>query len=262
MLVISYGITKSGSTLAFELVKRALINSGHPQDRLSDEVVAPGHKINFIESVSPERIQKLDREIGDDRIIVVKAHTGLNRETFTYLDPLCAEGRLKVQAIFRDPRDVCLSMIDAGRNARANGLSAFAEIRDMSDAIESVERQLSNLRRWGAVSNALLISYDAAAFDTDTAITSIENYLGISCDHKTVLNEVMNEAFTQKNKAVRSRHLQELSDSDRKIMDIVFGVFLKRVCTQGDFSWFSDVRRSLEKRQGGAKKPARGNVGA
>ena len=254
MLVLSYGITKSGSTLAFELVKRALINSGYQQDRLSDAVVAPGHKINFIESVSPERIEKLGREIGDDRIIVVKTHAGLDKESFLYADSLCAKGQLKVQVVFRDPRDVCLSMIDAGRNARSNAQTAFSEIRDMADAIEGVERQLGKLRRWGAVSDALAISYDTAAFDTDAALTSIESYLGISCDHESVINEVMHEAFTQKNKAVRSRHLQELSDADRKIMDIVFGVFLKRVCAEGDLSWFTDVRRSLEKRPGRSKK--------
>jgi len=245
MLVICYGITKSGSTLAFELAKQALAHCGHPQDRLSDEVVTPGHKINFVDSMSAARIEKLEHEIGPDRIIAVKTHAGLDREKFQYVDRLCADGRLKVQIVYRDPRDVCLSMVDAGRKARAQGHGAFSEIHDISDAIHSVEKQLAKLRRWGALSNVLRISYDKAAFETDAALSAIDAHLGLASNHAAVIDEVMNRAFTQKNKGVRGRHRNELNEPDRKVMAIVFGAFLKQVLAEDDFSWFTDARRSL-----------------
>ena len=258
MIVLCYGVTKSGSTLAFELAKRALANCGHSQDRLSDEAIPSGHKINFIDSISPEIIAQLDKEIGPKRMVAIKTHTGLDRESFLHLDKLSAAGRIKVQAVYRDPRDICLSMIDAGKSARAAGQSAFSEIHDMADAIQAVERQLGKLRRWGALTNVLLISYDSAAFDTEKALIAIDKQLGISSNHKVVIDEVMNEAFTQRNKAVRARHRQELSASERKIMDIVFGGFLKRVCVQQDYSWFTDARRMIQRRSDRVKETTNG----
>lgn len=254
MLVICYGITKSGSTLAFELAKQALANCGHPQARLSDEAVTPGHKINFVDSISATRIERLDHEVGPDRIIAVKTHAGLDREKFQYVDRLCADGRLKVQIVYRDPRDVCLSMVDAGRKARAQGHGAFSEIHDISDAIQSVEKQLAKLRRWGALSNVLRIGYDSAAFETDAALSAIDAHLGIASSHTTVIDEVMNRSFTQKNKGVRGRYRNELNEPDRKVMGIVFGEFLNRVFAENDFSWFTDARRSLLSRAPAAAK--------
>jgi hypothetical protein len=249
MLVVCYGVTKSGSTLAFELAKRALANSGHSQARLSDQALGTKHNINFIDSISPDRIKAMEAEVGPDSLVAIKTHTGLDRRNFRYIDDLCAQGHLKVQVVYRDPRDVCLSMIDAGMRARAAGHGAFSEIRDMADAVQAVERQLGKLRRWGALTNALIVGYEDVAFNTEAALTQIESHLGVSSDHEAVIDEVMNKAFTQKNKAVPARHRTELNDADRKLLDLVFGPFLRRVCARKDYTWFTDVRRSLLRKE-------------
>ncbi|WP_189638928.1 hypothetical protein [Paramylibacter ulvae] len=47
MIVFCYGMTKCGSTLAFETARSALELSGYPQPRLSMSALGVTRKINF-----------------------------------------------------------------------------------------------------------------------------------------------------------------------------------------------------------------------
>src|ERR1700742_1538772 len=104
MLILCYGITKSGSTLAFELVKGMLKSTGHPQQRLSDDVVNPGHRVNYVQPLDRRRLNLLLAEIGQ-RWIAVKTHAGFNDPLFPYLEQLVDEDKLRIMASYRDPRD-------------------------------------------------------------------------------------------------------------------------------------------------------------
>ncbi len=64
MLVFCFGITRSGSTLAFEPIKGMLESIGHPQERLPDGPVNAQKRMNFIEPVDERRIDLLLSTIG------------------------------------------------------------------------------------------------------------------------------------------------------------------------------------------------------
>jgi DNA-binding MarR family transcriptional regulator len=238
MLVMCYGVTKSGSTLAFELAKKALESAGYEQPVLSDSVVDPGRRVNFISNVTSERIKALVKEIGGDRIIAVKTHVGLSPETVELMNELARTGDAKVHTVVRDPRDVCLSLLDAGAKARQKGKEAFAEVYTLEDASANVVKQLERLRCWGSINGALILDYKQAAFSPEEALIQIEQHLGITCDHAAVIDKVMNQTFTQKNKGVKDRYISELSEGDKETLKRTFGEFITKVCEARDYSWF------------------------
>src|SRR6476661_3839031 len=68
MLVLCYGITKSGSTLTFELIKGVLETSGNPQQRLPDGPVNPDHRINYVQPLNRKRLKELVSAVGESWI--------------------------------------------------------------------------------------------------------------------------------------------------------------------------------------------------
>jgi Sulfotransferase domain len=238
MIVTCYGITKSGSTLAFELACKALANVGHPQTRLADELVDAGHNINFLSELPVHRLQNLITAVDDGSIVAFKTHGGLGQPAFRLATDLCSRGLLRVQVVWRDPRDVCLSLVDAGAQARAANRDSFSEIVTLEEAATEVCKQLANLRKWASMPGALILSYDEVAFDTDRALQAIDTHLGIRSDHEAVIDEVFNRTFTQKNKGVKNRYTTELDDEQLMMLETRFSKFIKTVCVERDYSWF------------------------
>jgi len=210
MVVISYGITKSGSTLAFELAKGVLSVAGFRQRRLCDSLVEPGHKVNFINDLSSQRIIKILAHLNSDEKIVIKTHSAPPAKEFVQLEGLIRDGQLKVHIAMRDPRDVCLSLLDAGNAARKKDRPAFSEIYSIEDAVKSVQNQLPRLRFWSSLSDVLPIWYEKAAFDQEAVIENIEKNLNLNIDSQKVQIHV-NQAFTQLNKGQPSRYASEMS---------------------------------------------------
>jgi hypothetical protein len=140
MLVLCYGLTKSGSTLAFELIKAMLNSAGHAQERLPDGPVNPGHRVNYVQPLNRQRLNDILSAVGD-RWIAVKTHAGIADPMFTYLEKLQRERRIQVVVSYRDPRDICLAMLDAGSAARTAGVKEFSEITDLAVAATRVAEQ-------------------------------------------------------------------------------------------------------------------------
>lgn len=242
MLILCYGITKSGSTLAFELVKGMLASVGHPQDVLPGGVVFPGKKINFVTKVNRESIDRLLAAIPDGRTIAVKTHVMFDRETFAYLEGLQAERKVQAIASYRDPRDICLSLIDANARARLMGKDSWARATDLENTVPVVQRQLRVFGNWASMKGTLRLNYAVVAFAPDEAIDAIERVLGITCDRAAAKRHAFHKAFTQKNKAIPERHVSELSPQQKEEMDKAFGDFIARVCIANDEAWFSGYR--------------------
>ncbi len=250
MIVLSYGMTKSGSTLAFELCKAILEKRGFAQRRLPDEVVTPGHHINFLQEVSVVGLQALLKEVAQGEFVAIKLHTGLRQPEADFIGQQISAGTIKLHVNFRDPREVCLSLVDAGAKAREKQRQAFSEIVTLSDAANAVKRQLNICRRWGSIEGALPLFYNQVAFETGAAIERICADFGFPMFDQPTCAELMaplfGETFTQKNKAVKDRYKDDLTvRQNEMLLDQIPGVrpFINRVCEQGDYSWFSQIRR-------------------
>lgn len=144
MIVISFGVRKSGSTLAFEMAKAVLELVGHPQDLLPGGLVDPGHDINVVGTWTDERLARLIDETDGTRI-VVRTHGHPRRLSTDSVREHLRAGRLKIHVVFRDPRDGVLSLLD---EARKNPDKAGPLTVD--EAIARLRPKVEKLRQWGA----------------------------------------------------------------------------------------------------------------
>lgn len=257
MLVLCYGIPKSGSTLAFELVKGMLQSAGFDQetfvnDRLGPERLkraGPANR-NYVMRLSKQKIKDLISEIGPDRKIAVKTHARFQERLFPWLERMQADGQLQVIASYRDPREICLSLLDAGEKARTRGVKTFASVSDLRHAQENVQQRLEEFRKWAALRGTLRLSYNTVAFSPDDAIDLIERTLDIKCDREAAKKYAYELASTQKNKAKKDRYRSDLTDAQNSEMVGVFGEFIERACLQNDQAWFKKCRRGVLRRIG------------
>jgi len=257
MIVLSYGMTKSGSTLAFELCKSILQQKGFEQRRLPDNVVAPGHHINFINDVSIPVLGRALEEVSSTEIIAIKTHAAVQQAAIPFIETAISQGQMKVQVNLRDPREICLSLVDAGAKAREKNRAAFSEIQSLEDAAKVASQQLVSCRRWGSIAGALHLFYNEVAFDTPLAVRQICTDFGFQTfndeELKIVLDRVFNDAFTQRNKAVKDRYKDDLTIRQNEFLlrELRGGQgFIRRVCEQRDFSWFRQSREAKEEAAG------------
>jgi Sulfotransferase domain len=252
MLIISYGIPKSGSTLAYELVRGMLLNAGHSQDlenkdRRGVQPLERRMKRNFSGQMGRAEIAALLEQIGPDSRIAVKTHAWFEEESYSWIDALCEKGEVLVIASCRDPRDICLSLLDAAGRARDAGTAAFANVRDMEHAAKKVKHRVNDFRIWASFRNAVRLDYEDVAFDTVKAIDKIERALGIVCNREEVLRYALEDAVTLKNKAKSHRHKEEMTEAQRQILDEHFRAFLRNVVERDDQVWFDKMREKLLK---------------
>jgi hypothetical protein len=246
MLVICYGIAKSGSTLAFELVRGLLESAGHSQKKFKGATgLKPGSRGNHLDSVDKESLAALIDEIGPDRILAAKTHKVFDEESFVWMEEQQRLRRLQVMASYRDPRDICLSLVDHGARSRDNGRRGFARVENLDDATLMVQRAITKFAKWGALEGTLRLYFETVAFEPDEAIAAIERTLGVKGDAEATKRHAFEDAFTQRNKAKRNRYLDEMDAAQQAHMLETFGPFIERVCTAKDDEWYRAFRGKL-----------------
>jgi len=251
MLVLCYGMPKSGSTLAFELVKGVLRSAGFEQENFvndqtgEENLKTPGPgKRNFIRGVEKEKLAGIMARIGPNRKIAIKTHTDFPDELFGWFEEMQAKGELQIFASYRDPREMVLSLRDAAERAKKQGFDAFVENAEGRRVLRNVRNRLLEFRKWASVKGAARLDYDTVGFLPDEAINRIEKMLNVTSDREAAKHYAFHEAATQKNKAKRSRY-RELSESENAEMLRRYGEFIDRVCEQDDQSWFDECRDAM-----------------
>jgi hypothetical protein len=239
MIVISYGITQSGSTLAFEMAKAILEIAGHPQERLTDDLVEEENHINFVRDWTDERMARLIQAATGTRL-VVKTHRGpLALSKAKVFDALDA-GELKIHVVFRDPRDTIVSMIDHAHRERWLGKPGLGELQGFEAAIGRLGRQLPALRGWGSFPS-LKLQYEQFAFDRVAGPKLIADDLGVTADPDEVW-EMVRDRFTQKNVARPERFRAELWPDELARVERAFPLFLELVRGNPCVGWFEAAR--------------------
>ncbi len=252
MLVFCYGIPKSGSTLAYELVRGMLQSAGHGQqafhnDRAPATRLRSKHARNFAGKITRDTVSQLLERIGSSQIVAVKTHSNLTGDMFAWMAELHASGQVRIIASYRDPRDICLALREAGAAAIKDGaaLNPFGVISDLAKARRHVAQRLEQFRKWAAIPGALRLDYDVVAFSPDQAMDAIEGVLGIKSNRKRAKRWAFEQAHTLKRTAKRHRYLEELNEQEKAEMLEVFGEFIQRVCEENDQTWFDECRQRM-----------------
>lgn len=229
MLVFSYGIPKSGSTLAFRIATGVAVLGGHWQPLLrADLRLIRGHTYNFAQELDPDVLSRLADRFRD-RILVIKTHARPGPEWIAAYQALAARGLVSAHVNHRDPRDICLALLDAGAMARAKGEAAFSEFVTLEDSVAAVRRYLGELALWTGLPNTLTLRYEITGFRTDEAIDRIKAHLGIGCPNWLVRFYVQRIAFTHRNKARPERHRAEMEPALAARLTQAFGPYLRRM---------------------------------
>ena len=208
LLYFSYGMTKTGSTLAFELVRTALDLSGFPQDRLEMEAILDSSSINFVRRLTDSQLTSLSDEAKRRGYpIVLKTHSRPTRALINMI----LSGEALADASYRDPRDMVLSMLDHGNRARKNGQKSFSNLYTSEDTLENIRHQHNTLTAWLRIPGTLPLYFEDVAFETAAIAKTILERLDLKLDPAVLADVVLSQRFTQKNKAVRLRYPNEMN---------------------------------------------------
>jgi len=206
-IYFSYGMTKSGSTLGYELARSAFEYAGYAQPRLSLDAVEFRKNVNFVNSVDEKRANAIRNEINEiGHPIALKTHSRPESNIVEMLN----SGEASAHAIYRDPRDIALSMLDHGKRARARGKPAFSEFHTIEDTYDNIRHQSNTLLAWLSLPNVRPIYYEDVAFNMKGTTEQLLRDLNVDVDVSSVMQHATTDRFTQKNKAVSNRHTNEM----------------------------------------------------
>jgi hypothetical protein len=222
LIYISYGMRKSGSTLAFELTRAILEQNGYWQKRLSRNAVPSDAAINFVHRLSAARLERIESEARSlGYPIVLKTHVAPTRDVEAWV----RSGRIQGHCVYRDPREMALSTMDHGRRARANGEQAFAGIETLDDAIRDIRRQVPWFRAWARLPGFTPLSYDQVAFDTQATVRLLCEQIGLAADPAEVERIAKTTRFTQYNKGVPGRAKELAPEDGARILEEFRGFY-------------------------------------
>jgi hypothetical protein len=206
-IYISYGITKSASTFAWQLIKQTALIGGLPIATLTAKSKGANSPEDYIDPVSEENLNLIQEDVGD-LPVVIKTHGGATPAAAR----LVADGTADVFASYRDLRDVALSLLDHGARSRAKGIKDFSEFREVEDTLEDIKVQVRRFENWVKLCNPLLLSYDEICFDTQSTISRIAGRLGVSVDVEAISNEFISNKnlIGQFNKGENRRFEREM----------------------------------------------------
>jgi hypothetical protein len=236
VIVVSFGINRSGSTLAFEMAKAVLELNGYPQQRLEDDLVTEGHHINFIRQWTDAKLARL-LEATEGSCLVIKTHGGPFALSPAKVCEALDAGELLIHVVFRDPRDTIVSLLehDVHQRQRRSDDPTWREIRSVDAAIRRVGDRLEALRHWGSYPS-LKLQYERFAFDRITGPQLIADDLGLPVDPDEVW-EMMRDRFTQRNVGRTRRYKTDLWPAEITRIERAFPLFLELVAGN-DLGWF------------------------
>ncbi len=232
LLYFSYGMTKTGSTLAFQLVRSALDLCGFPQDRVPLDVVNPVLRRNFVNHITPHQLEALKNE-------AKKRGYPIALKTHMRPDPCVVEaiqsGEAIAHACYRDPRDMALSMLDHGQKSRETVGEEFAELTNLEDAFTNIRSQHDSLTAWLRLPNVMPLYFEDIAFNTVETTRRILRQLKLKIDPEVLAEVVQTQRFTQKNKALRLRYPEEMDKTLSATIATEFAPLIERFINNRDY---------------------------
>ena len=169
-LFISYGMTRSGSTLAFETEKAILEKYGMPQEK----IIIKGLE-NWIENYLPEKylsdinsLKKINEETGTN-FVVFKTHGAANEKLLNFIRKF----KIPVTISVRDPKDIIISLLEISKKNRSINETGFINIISFKDALRNIEEDLWRLETWKPLIEegiAKVIPYEETIKDAEIII--------------------------------------------------------------------------------------------
>ncbi len=210
-LFISYGMTRSGSTLAFETEKAILENYGMSQDK----IVYKGLE-NWIENYLPEKyLSDIDslKNINTktlDNFVVFKTHGAANKKLINFIRKF----KIPVTISVRDPKDIIISLLEISKKNRSINETGFINIISFKDALRNIEEDLWRLETWKPLIEegiAKVIPYEETIEDAETILQFLADLTSKPKLLISDIKEITKKRFTQFNIGIVGRGQKSLN---------------------------------------------------
>lgn len=173
-VIIAHGQPKSGSTFLFAAATELcdLINGENIYVTL-ESCMGAG---------APIFHSKLDAQLVEDMLIkardktlVIKTHDFLPDDVRHMIE----DKRVRAFTSFRDPRDACRSMLDAGISDRAKGNNRwFASRSKVEELTRPISAHLRQVQTWIDCADVLALPYYIISNNQDYAVRLLSKHLG------------------------------------------------------------------------------------
>lgn len=157
-----------------------MVEAGHPDNRkIRAEFNLEFMKFDGcnIQEPTREKLETLTLPPVGNHSFAVKTHFPPNQ----YVLELLSTGKIKATYIYRDPRDIVISGLDAGRKLRERGIfDRFGKLNTMKEAIDWCYGMVrDNWQRWSNVQGVLYFRYENLVKDTLGELLRLSDYLEI-----------------------------------------------------------------------------------
>ena len=210
-LFISYGMTRSGSTLAFETEKAILENYGMSQDK----IIFKGLE-NWIENYLHEKylgdidsLKKINEKTLDN-FVVFKTHGAANKKLINFI----RKYKIPVTISVRDPKDIIISLLEISRKNRSINETGFINIISFKDALRNIEEDLWRLETWKPLieeGSAKVIPYEETIKDAEIIIQFLADLTSKPKLLISEIKEITKKRFTQFNIGIAGRGQKSLN---------------------------------------------------
>tara|TARA_Y100000589_G_scaffold264709_1_gene255469 strand:+ start:357 stop:1190 length:834 start_codon:yes stop_codon:yes gene_type:complete len=204
-LFISYGMTRSGSTLAFETEKAILEKYGMPQQKINFKGLE-----SWIENYLPEKylsdidsLKKINQKTLTN-FVVFKTHGAANKKLIEFIRKF----NIPVTISVRDPKDIIISLLEISKKNRSINETGFINIISFKDALKNVEEDLWRLETWRPLiedGTAKVIPYEDTIKDAEIIIKFLADLTSKPKLLISEIKEITKKRFTQFNIGIAGR---------------------------------------------------------
>lgn len=233
MIIIAHGMPKSGSTFLYQVLGDLsyIHNNADAREVRERYLSKPAdHYQDFYLTIDDDVLKEVVERIPADVFYVIKTHGMIS----DYAKEQAARGNIKIFYSYRDPRDVALSMLDAGRAERAQNLDRFFhQFREAKDVCDSIKLAFTCVEPLMSAPRLHDVPYFAIANNQTWVIEHVAGLLGMKPAAATLVEKYKPENNTDRivefNKGVYDRFLDELEPRDIKYLSDVLDHEIKLV---------------------------------
>ncbi len=239
MLIVSASMQKSGSGYLYNLLNDMQIAAGNADARTIKKKYSLGELMQYhnnnIGKMYLRTLFKLWLLSCREETFVVKTHAVSSRAS-QWFDIL---GLVKMIYIYRDPRDVILSVMDEGKRILERGEQhSFAEYAQFDDALQAVKDWSGVWQTYNEIPSILMLKYEELLADPESVMKKCENFVGVTLKEST-RNGILFR-YNKKNpkgdlqglhlnKAVATRYKTEMSGAEKERCLDVLGGYIEKM---------------------------------
>jgi len=243
VIVMSVGMQKAGSAWYFNITNDLLIAAGHQDIRVLRERF---HLQNFMTKVNCNM-----GSLKTHKLVIVSLPHWLGNtytiKTHDLLTPaalwMIKRGFMKATYIYRDPRDVAMSVFEHGERIRTKGIrsqAGFDLLTSIEEAIRFTSQLLLVWESWVQCGEALLVRYESLRRDALHEAERMVDFLELDLPKETISEVVERYDIKQVRKGLSpvdlhfykgqtGRWKEAMTPSQKALCQDLFGKLLPRM---------------------------------